>query len=115
MNKMHEKSSGGAGAMVIVQTAFEARDEAEQMARGLVEGRLAACVQVSGPVRSTYYWDEAVQCADEYVLTIKAPNDCAERIRLHIEAHHSYDTPEVVVVAAQSSSRYLSWARAVCR
>ena len=109
---------GGAGAMpkpiIVVQTAFEERSEAERMAERLVAQRLAACVQISGPVRSIYRWEGEVRQADEFLLTIKAPGDKAGDIERYIEAHHSYDTPEVVTLAASAAARYREWVDETC-
>lgn len=100
--------------MVIVQTAFEARGEAETMARNLVEARLAACVQMHGPVLSTYQWRSELTQSEEYVLTIKAPATRASKIEDYIKAHHTYTTPEIIVVDALASRAYGRWAQQEC-
>lgn len=112
MEEQHCKS--GECALVVVQTAFEERSEAEQMAERLIAQRLAACVQISGPVRSIYRWDGEVRRSDEYLLTIKAPSDKAGDIERYIEAHHSYATPEVLTLAARASARYREWVDETC-
>ena len=52
-------------------TTRSAREDAERLARDLVERRLAACVQVLGPISSTYRWQGAVESAEEWLCLIK--------------------------------------------
>jgi periplasmic divalent cation tolerance protein len=52
----------------IVLTTVSSKEEAERMARSLVESRLAACVNVMGGVHSTYRWQGAVESAEEVML-----------------------------------------------
>ena len=57
-----------------VQTTTDSRAEAVELARAAVELRLAACAQVSGPVASTYWWEDSVERAEEWLLTLKLPS-----------------------------------------
>ncbi|HEV3069074.1 MAG TPA: divalent cation tolerance protein CutA, partial [Streptosporangiaceae bacterium] len=61
------------GHFLLLQTTTDSRAEAVELARGAVEARLAACAQVSGPVASTYWWEGAVERAEEWLLTLKLP------------------------------------------
>lgn len=100
--------------IAIVKTTFEKRDEAERMAHELVEHRLAACVQVQGPVVSVYRWEGKIERTGEYVLSIKAPVACVDKTVTYIKDHHSYDTPEVTTTHAQTTSEYGQWADRAC-
>ena len=86
------------------------RDEAERIARGLVEARLAACVQVSGPVRSVYRWKEAVEEGDEWIVAAKTRRDLFEPVEKAIRGLHPYEVPEILLLPILAGSRaYLEW------
>src|SRR5215472_172096 len=93
-----------------VVTTTDSREDADRLARSAVEGRLAACGQVVGPVTSTYWWEGAVQTATEWQCVLKTTAARFEELRAHLEREHSYDTPEIVatpIVAGAAS--YLDW------
>ena len=56
---------------LMAMTTTDSRPDAERLARDLVERRLAACVQVLGPISSTYRWQGAVETAEEWLCLIK--------------------------------------------
>lgn len=94
---------------VVVMTTTDDPAEAEALARALVEARLAACVQAV-PIASTYRWEGAVETADEHLLLVKTRADCADRVKAFLDEHHSYDTPECVVVpVVDGLPAYLAW------
>ena len=104
------------GAVLHVVFVTAPADHAERLARGLVEAGLAACVQRSTVVRSTYVWDGVVHEDDEVQLVIKTATAAAARD--WIVAHHPYEVPQVVAVAvdeAASVTAYVSWVRASCK
>lgn len=85
---------------------------AERLARGLVEARHAACVNVLPKVRSFYRWEGDVQCDDETLLLIKTTQDHFFVIEHWLTEHHPYDVPEVLALdAAHVSEPYLHWLR----
>lgn len=93
----------------MVETALQA----ERLAAGLVEARLAACVQVDGPITSHYRWEGRIQRGVEYRLTIKFMAERQLELEAWLLTRHPYETPEWVVVAADHvAEKYLSWARA---
>jgi periplasmic divalent cation tolerance protein len=96
-------------SVVVLMTASD-RDEAERIATALVEERLAACVNVLGPVRSTYRWKGAVERADEVLLIGKTRRALVARLAARVRALHSYDVPEVIALPITAGSApYLSW------
>jgi periplasmic divalent cation tolerance protein len=100
---------------VILVTAGS-RAEGERIAEVLVEDRLAACVNIVGPIRSIYRWENALQRDDEWLLLIKAPATHFETLAARVRALHSYDTPEVIALPiASGSAGYLEWLRSVTR
>ena len=94
---------------VVVMTTTDDPEEAAALARGLVEARLAACVQAM-PIASTYRWEGEVETADERLLLVKTRADRVEAVEVFLAEHHSYDTPECVVVPMVGGlPAYLAW------
>lgn len=95
---------------VVVLVTCGSSEEAERIARALVEERLAACVNVSGPVRSLYRWEGRVCDDQERLLTIKTARPLFDRVRRTVEKLHSYEVPEVLCVPIiDGSPNYLNW------
>jgi periplasmic divalent cation tolerance protein len=95
-----------------VVTTTDSRDEADRLARSAVEGRLAACAQVVGPVTSTYWWEGAVQTATEWQCVLKTTAGRFDELRSHLERQHSYETPEIVATPiVAGGAAYLDWIR----
>jgi len=93
-----------------VQTTTDSRAEAVELARAVVELRLAACAQVSGPIASTYWWEGSVERAEEWQLTLKLPAAGYPALAEFITRRHSYDEPEIVALPIVGGSEpYLSW------
>jgi periplasmic divalent cation tolerance protein len=97
---------------VRVETTVDSRDGAERVARSLIEHRLAACAQVSGPITSFYRWEGRVQADEEWMVVIKTAADRLDDLTAHINGVHPYDVPEVVAVPVTGGgSSYLEWVR----
>jgi periplasmic divalent cation tolerance protein len=95
-----------------VQTTTDSRAEAMELARVAVEGRLAACAQVAGPMTTTYWWDEGVERAEEWLIMLKLPADRYDQLATFLTERHSYDEPEIVATPIiEGSQSYLSWIR----
>lgn len=98
-----------AEALIVFCTCAN-HEEAEHVANTVVEQFLAACVNILPPVRSVYRWQGAVERAEEVLLLIKTTPGQLTRLTHHIQAIHSYDTPEIVAIPiAGGSERYLEW------
>ena len=96
-------------AHLVLVTAPTAR-EARTLARVVVGERLAACVNVVGPLRSIYRWQGKVEQAREYLLLIKTRPGLYPKLERRILELHSYDVPEVLAVPLDSGARpYLAW------
>ena len=94
---------------IILSTAGS-REEADRLASALVERRLAACVNVVGPVASIYRWQGEVERADEFLLLIKSTAGHFPAIAAAIKELHSYQLPECVELAVSGGSdAYLEW------
>ena len=80
-------------SVVSVYAVFANADEAERIGRIAVEERLAACVNIFGPVRSIYRWQGAVESADEVAAIFKTSTGSVDALITRIAALHSYDVP----------------------
>ena len=95
--------------IVVFSTASSA-EEAEKIARGLVEQRLAACVNVVPGTRSFYRWQGKIEDSAEFLLVIKSSRGCFDALRTSLEKLHSYDIPEVIAMPVVDGARnYLNW------
>jgi periplasmic divalent cation tolerance protein len=93
-----------------VLTTTGSKEEAARVADALLGKRLAACVQVAGPVESRYWWDGALETAAEWLCVAKTTEDRLEEAVAEIRRAHSYDTPEVTATRiAYGDPAYLRW------
>ena len=94
---------------MVLSTVGSAED-AERMARALVERRLAACVNVVPGVVSFYRWEDAVQRDEERLLVMKTRRDRFPALRAALLEMHPYEVPEVLAFAiADGAAPYLRW------
>jgi periplasmic divalent cation tolerance protein len=101
---------------VQVVTAVNSEAEAERLARGIAAARLAASVQIAGPIRSFYWWKGELVDAQEWQITIKTTGERLTDVEAHIKANHSYETPGIMATAIPWGSReYLDWISAETR
>ncbi len=85
-------------------------DQAEALAEALVEERLAACVNVTAPVRSIYRWQGKVEKDDERLLIIKTDRAHWPRLRDTLARLHPYEVPEILALPVADGERsYLRW------
>jgi len=98
--------------VVLVLTTVPADDRGEAIARALVDERLAACVNLLGPMTSFYRWDGAVERGVERQLIIKTTHGRVAAIQARLVELHSYDLPEFVVLpVSDGGPAYLDWIR----
>jgi periplasmic divalent cation tolerance protein len=91
-------------------TTTEEKDDAERISREIVEKRLAACVQVVGPITSTYWWEEEIQKTEEWLCIMKTRSDLYHELEKAIRSIHPYEVPEIVALPIVSGSQsYLDW------
>jgi periplasmic divalent cation tolerance protein len=95
---------------IVVFSTCETESEARKLARALVEGRLAACVNIVSGMRSVYRWKGVVEEASEILLIVKTNRELLPQVREAIEKIHSYELPEVIALQiVDGSERYLEW------
>ena len=93
----------------IVLTTTANEEQAETLARQIVEARLGACVQIQ-PIKSFYRWQGALCAEPEWQLSIKTRQARFAALAQFISAHHPYDTPEIVQIPITAGSDdYLRW------
>ena len=94
----------------LVLSSTSSREEAQKIAEALVEGRLAACVQIVGPMHSVYRWQGAVEKAEEFLLLMKTTVTSLPRLRNELKSLHSYEVPECVEIPIESGlPAYMEW------
>lgn len=94
---------------LLVTTTVDSREIAEQLAAALVDRRLAACAQVSGPVASIYRWRGTVNHASEWLCQLKTTRARLPALEAALDTLHPYDLPELTVVPLGGSTAYLAW------
>jgi periplasmic divalent cation tolerance protein len=99
--------------LILILTTMPDDDRAAGLARTLVEERLAACVNVHGPMMSTYRWQGRVEVEAERQLAIKTTRARRSALEARLRALHPYELPEFVVVDATGSDAYAGWVRDV--
>lgn len=93
-----------------VTTTTESQAQARDLARAIVEARLAACVQVMGPIQSTYWWREEIETGQEWLCLMKTTASRYPALEEFIKARHTYETPEIVASEVKlGSDEYLEW------
>lgn len=98
--------------LLVMLTTAPSAIAGEKLARGLVEARLAACVNIIPGVLSIYRWKDDVQADPEVQLVIKTRASLRERVAQWITENHTYDTPEVIALPIEGGSQeYLAWLR----
>jgi periplasmic divalent cation tolerance protein len=101
---------------VFVYTTYPSIVEAEVAGRALVERRLCACVNILPGMISYYWWQGAIERADEVVMIIKTRATLAEAVRAAVKAMHSYTTPAVLVIPIETvDPDYHAWIVAEAR
>jgi periplasmic divalent cation tolerance protein len=100
---------GLADALQVVTTT-SSREEAERIAHVLVTRRLAACVQLGGPISSIYRWQGQLEKTVEWTCTIKTLQSHFPQVEAAIRELHSYEVPEILAFpVAAGSADYLAW------
>jgi periplasmic divalent cation tolerance protein len=99
-----------------VVTTVDSEAEAERLTRAIVGERLAACVQIVGPVRSFYWWKGDLAEGREWQVQMKTTKDRLGDLAAYLKANHGYETPEILGLKIEAGSReYLDWISAETR
>ena len=95
---------------IVVLVTVGSEQEAETIATALLEERLAACVNVTSPVRSLYRWEGRIADDREWQLIIKTQARLFEALAARVRALHSYDVPEIIALPVLAGTTdYVDW------
>ena len=85
------------------------KEEADKISRGLVEDKLAFCVNAIPGIQSTYYWEDKIHVDEEYLLIVKTRKDRYDALETWVKINHSYEVPEIIALPIeQGLPAYLS-------
>jgi periplasmic divalent cation tolerance protein len=101
--------------LVLVLTTMPDDSSADELAQSLVDEHLAACVNVHGPMVSTYWWKGQVEREAERQIVIKTTRARLPELEARLRTLHPYDVPEFVIIDADGSAAYAEWAADVTR
>ena len=95
---------------IVVFSACDSAEQAETIAKALVDQHLAACVNIVPGARSIYRWKGRIEDATEWMLIIKSRRDLLDQLRAAIGKIHTYEVPELLAVpVVDGSESYLAW------
>jgi len=96
--------------IIIVSTTFTKKEDAERIAGLLLDRKLIACAQISGPITSIYRWQEKVTSATEYTLSLKTTQHLFQTVQETLIQEHPYELPEILGQEIHHVSRaYHDW------
>jgi periplasmic divalent cation tolerance protein len=95
---------------VQITTTLPRQADAELISAALVDRRLAGCVQVAGPIKSTYRWHEQVETAEEWLCIVKTERGQIAAIERLLAELHPYELPELIATPiVAGGAGYLQW------
>ena len=101
---------------MVVLSTFPRRKEAERVAKGLIEKRLAACCILLPNITSFFRWQGKQERAREWLLLIKTPSSCLKKVNTFLQRSHPYELPEMIgLPVAVGEESYLAWIRQASR
>lgn len=93
-----------------ITTTTDSKELAVQIADSLVGGKIAACVQISGPITSVYEWKNKIENEEEWYCIIKTRRHLYREVEESIKALHPYEVPEIIALPIlEGSPDYLDW------
>lgn len=95
---------------IVILSTCSTEEEAERLARLLLDAHLAACVSVIPRMRSFYHWKGAIESTGECLLLIKSSRELFDSVRARLEATHSYEVPELLALPVlEGAANYMNW------
>lgn len=98
---------------IVVFVTARDKAEAERIAKGLLEARLIACVNILDGIKSMFWWEGKIDQSQEALLILKSQKSCFPQIVEKVKSLHSYDLPEIIALPViEGSKDYLAWINA---
>ncbi len=95
---------------LVVLTTLPNQSEARKISKLLLKKKFAACVNLIGPMESSFWWQGKIDRAREFLLLIKTRRAHFNRLRKFLEKNHPYEVPEIVAFRiAEGNASYLNW------
>ena len=95
---------------ILVMITTSSREEAEKIAKTLLEKKLIACANIFGPASSRFWWQGKIDEAEEYVVFMKTEERLFEEVAKHVKRLHSYEIPEIIALPIIKGFKpYLEW------
>ncbi|MBU0529832.1 divalent-cation tolerance protein CutA [bacterium] len=95
---------------IIILTTVSSKEEGERIASKLVEGKLAACVNILPKMTSIYRWKNKINKDDEFLLLIKTAKYLEREVYDYIRDKHSYEVPEIITIDVKNiDKKYSEW------
>jgi periplasmic divalent cation tolerance protein len=93
-----------------VITTLPTQEEALSLQQAILDRKLAACVQVSGPIQSQYWWQGRLESSTEWQCAIKTTQNCFSKLEKFILTIHPYSVPEIIALPIVTGfDQYLRW------
>ena len=95
---------------IVVFITAGSKEEAQKIARGLLEEKLAACVNIIDGVESHFWWQGKIDSAKEALLVIKTKKELFNKLAKKVKSLHSYSVPEIIALPiVTGNTEYLNW------
>jgi periplasmic divalent cation tolerance protein len=108
----HNQSALDTGVLIVLST-IDKESVAKELAQGMVQKKLAACVNILSACTSIYRWKGKIQEESEYLMVIKTKKENYSQVEKYLKESHPYDVPEIIGwEVTQGSADYLNWLKA---
>lgn len=93
-----------------IYTTIDSAEMATTIAKTLLQNRLAACVQIVGPIQSHYWWQGQLEKSQEWLCLVKTRQELYPAVESTIRQLHHYQVPEILAVPVSTGlADYLAW------
>jgi len=93
----------------IIKTSVTSQQDARKLARDMIAAHMAACIQITGPGESVYYWQGKLEQSEEWYLSIKTAKEKRSVLVDWLMQQHPYDVPEIVCTEGEATDSYADW------
>ncbi len=108
-----ELNQSNPNQIAMVLTTTDSQAVAEAIANELISNKLAACVQIDGPIKSVYVWEDQLESSQELRLSIKTTQAKVAEIVESIKTLHNYELPQILSIPISGGNDdYLKWVAA---